>query len=285
MTSRPIPSIVALALAVGLLAPACGDDDSASPDRSTTTDAPAATTTTTSTAPVETTTAKVYFLRGETVAPVGRDVDVASPARGAVEALLAGPTGADGGLVSNVPAGTRLLGLDISGDVATVDLSSEFSSGGGSLSMLTRVAQVVYTLTQFPTVSSVAFHIDGQPVEAIGGEGVIVDPPRTRADFEDQTPAILVESPLPGERLASPFTASGTSNTFEATYLYSLTDSAGTVLADGFGTATSGTGTRGTWSQEIAFSDAAPGAAVLKMYESSAKDGSEINVVEIPVEL
>lgn len=151
--------------------------------------------------------------------------------------------------------------------------------------MLTRVAQVVFTLTQFPTVTSVSFHLDGSPVNAIGGEGVLVDPPRTRSDFEDQTPAILVESPLPGTRLESPFTATGTSNTFEATYLYSLTDAAGTVLAEGFGTATSGTGTRGTFSQEIAYAEAAPGTAVLKLFESSANDGSDINVVEIPVEL
>jgi len=50
--------------------------------------------------------------------------------------------------------------------------------------MLTRVAQVVYKVTQFPAVQRVAFLLDGKPVSAIGGEGV-VDPPVTRAAFPD----------------------------------------------------------------------------------------------------
>ena len=57
---------------------------------------------------------------------------------------------------SAIPAGTRLLGLSIAGQIATVDLSSEFESGGGATSVLGRLAQVVYTLTQFPTVTSVS---------------------------------------------------------------------------------------------------------------------------------
>lgn len=277
----------ALALALFTLV-ACGDDDPDGADAATTTSAPSTTAapdTTTSSVTVGTTTARVYLLRGEKVAPVGRDVDAATPARGAMEALLAGPGTGSADLTSEVPTGTRLLDLAISDGVATVDLSSEFTSGGGSLSMRARVAQVVHTLTQFPTVESVAFRIDGEAVDAIGGEGVVVAPPRTRADVEDLAPAILLESPLPGERLTSPFTIEGTANTFEATYLVRLTDATGAVLFDGFGTATSGTGTRGTFSQEIRFTGAAPGTGVLRLFEESADDGSEIHAVDIPVEL
>ena len=63
------------------------------------------------------------------------------------------------------------------------------------------LAQIVYTLTQFPTVESV--EIDGESY--------------TRADFEEQTPSVLVESPLPFEEVTSPLRATGTANTFEAT--------------------------------------------------------------------
>ena len=38
----------------------------------------------------------------------------------------------------------------------------------------------------------------------------------TRADFEDETPAILVESPLAFETVSNPIHATGTANTFEA---------------------------------------------------------------------
>ena len=108
-------------------------------------------------------------------------------ARAALSELLAGPAAAEAaaGLTTAIPAGTTLRSVAIAGGTATVDLSRDFESGGGSSSMLTRVAQVVYTVTQFPAVQRVAFRLDGKPVSAIGGEGVVVDPPVTRADFSD----------------------------------------------------------------------------------------------------
>ena len=71
-----------------------------------------------------------------------------------MEDLLAGPNPleARAGVTTVIPAGTRLLGLTISKGVATVDLSSEFESGGGSASMFARLAQVACTLDQFPTL-------------------------------------------------------------------------------------------------------------------------------------
>jgi spore germination protein GerM len=49
--------------------------------------------------------------------------------------------------------------------------------------MQLRVAQIVYTLTEFPIIERVRFRIDGAPVAAIGGEGVVVQPPVAREDF------------------------------------------------------------------------------------------------------
>ena len=53
-----------------------------------------------------------------------------------------------------IPAGTRYLGVEVSGGVATVDLSREFESGGGSLSMISRVAQVVFTVTRIDGIAA-----------------------------------------------------------------------------------------------------------------------------------
>jgi germination protein M len=111
---------------------------------------------------------------GETLGVAVREVpETVAVARAALEELLAGPTAQRprSGLATEIPEGTRLNDVAVADGVATVDLSPEFESGGGSLSMQLRVAQVVYTLTRFPSVESVAFMIDGQPVEAIGGEG------------------------------------------------------------------------------------------------------------------
>jgi spore germination protein GerM len=120
---------------------------------------------------------------------------------------LGGPSAAEAaaGLVTSIPSGTWLLGLRIDRGVAYVDLSGSFAFGGGSRSMLTRIAQVVHTLTWFPTVGSVRFLIDGREVDAIGGQGVIVDHPPTRADVEGQAPAILIERPTEGQTVSAPW--------------------------------------------------------------------------------
>ena len=145
------------------------------------------------------------------------------------------------------------------GNVATVDLSKEFESGGGSLSMLLRVAQVVCTLTQYEGIDHVAFSIDGKPVESIGGEGVIVSPPVGREDFEGQLPPILVESPFALQEVTSPLRIAGSSNVFEATHQINVTDPEGLIIAEKTVTATSGTGTRGTWSVEVPYQTNARG--------------------------
>jgi hypothetical protein len=87
-------------------------------------------------------------------------------ANAALEALLDGPTRSErtAGIGSEIPSGTQLLGVTIVKGVARVDLSSAFEAGGSSRSLQLRLAQVVYTLTQFPTVSAVRFSVDGTPV-------------------------------------------------------------------------------------------------------------------------
>jgi hypothetical protein len=258
-----------------------GSDGSTVPGPST----GATATTETHAAPTE---LRVYFVRDETVGAAGREVEgTQAVGAAAVRALLEGPTADEraAGLVTAIPQGTTLRDLSIADGVATVDLSRAFNEGGGSASMQLRVAQVVYTLTHFATVERVRFQIEGEAVDAIGGEGVVVDPPVDRADFEDQTPAILVESPTPGEAVSSPLRVSGTANTFEATLNLRVLDRNGKVLYDGFATATSGSGPRGTFDEPIEFAVAADGPGTLVAYERSAEDGSEIHVVRIPVAL
>lgn len=230
----------------------------------------------------------MYFLREEKVGPARRTVpQTQTPAKAAMEALLQGPTDADhaANLDTTIPAGTKLNNVTIDAGTATVDLSSTFASGGGSTSMQGRVAQVVYTLTQFSSVSAVVFELDGQPATTLGGEGLVLDHPQTRGDWESFTPAILLESPLPGDAISSPVHVTGTANTFEATFQIRLTDSSGTTLYDHNAMATSGTGTRGTFDEVVPFTAAKHGAGTLTVYELSAKDGSEVNAVSIPVAL
>ncbi len=130
------------------------------------------------------------------------------------------------------------------------------------------LAQKVFTLSQFDPKAPVT--VDGKSYR--------------RSDFEDLTPAILVESPLPFASVSAPLHVSGTANTFEATFEYDLLDPAGTSLAHDFVTATSGSGTRGTFDVTIPF-DAPDGLGKLVVFERSAADGTKTNVVEIPLAL
>ena len=266
---------IALALTAGLAA--CGDD---SDDDPTTTTDPG-TTTTRSEAGSD---VRVYFLRDEKVATAGRSADGGDVATQAVESLLVGPTDEETGIAmsSEVPEDTELLGIDVADGTATVDLSSAFESGGGSLAMQARVAQVVFTLTQFPTVDDVTITLDGDSVDGIGGEGVPAQG-LTRADFEDLTPLVLVETPVPFESVSAPLEAAGTSNTFEATVDYSLIDADGTVLDEGFATATAGSGTWGTFEVTIDADLSDSGTGTLTMFQTNQETGGRQDVYEVPI--
>lgn len=131
----------------------------------------------------------IYLIRGvgdhSTLEAVTRHTQgrtTAARLRAAMNALLAGPTDAEraAGLLTAIPPGTRLRGVEIRGRVAYVDLSGDVESGGGSSSMLGRLWQIVYTATQFPRVRQVRILIDGQERGALGGEGVLIDRPLAR---------------------------------------------------------------------------------------------------------
>ena len=113
--------------------------------------------------------------------------------------------------------------------------------------MQARLAQVVYTLTQFPTVKGVRFSLDGEPIDVLGGEGVVIDHPLARRDYADLLPVILVTSPTLNQTVRSPVLIRGSANVFEANVGIQILDADGEIIAETFTTATCGTGCRGTF--------------------------------------
>jgi germination protein M len=196
-------------------------------------------------------------------------------ATASMTALLAGPITAESGrrISTAIPDGSQLLGLTIKDGVATVDLSSEFESGGGSASVLTRLGQVVYTLTQFPTVKSVLFQIEGKTVTVFGSEGVVLDGPVGRADYVQLLPAIWVDRPAYGAAIGNPAHVTGSADVFEATFRISILDGNGKVIADKQVMATCGSGCRGTFDVTIAYNVSKAQYGTLRVYNPSAKDG------------
>jgi hypothetical protein len=203
----------------------------------------------------------------------------------ALHAVLSGPTAGEqaAGLRSAIPAGTTLLSLKIAHGTATVDFSSAFESAATASTMSARLAQVIYTITQFPTVTRVQFQIDDQSRTVIGG--VPVQSPQTRAMFGSYLPAITVTSPVIGDQVSSPVTVSGTADVFEAVVSVRILDAAGNEIARTFTNATCGTGCRGGYSVAVAYSVSHVEPGILQVFEVSAKDGSPANVQSIPVTL
>ena len=207
-------------------------------------------------------------------------------ATAAMNALLAGSAVQRDGyapIFTAIPAGTKLLGLTIDRGVATVDLSGEFASGGGSASSQYRLAQVTYTLTQFPTVSSVLFKVDGEVVSVFGSEGIVLDGPQARDDFEEQLPAIFVDRPASGASIGNPARVAGNSNVFEATFRIAILDHEGRTLVDEMAMATCGTGCRGTFDETYDYNVSAAQWGTLRVYAGSAVDGSPQYVRDYPV--
>lgn len=232
---------------------------------------------------------QVWLVRGESLFVTWRE-RTGTPRVGtaAMEDLLAGPTPqeARAGVTSVIPAGTRLLGLTVSKGVATVDLSSEFESGGGSASMSARLAQVTCTLDQFETVKGVSFELDGQPVDVFSGEGIVLDHPVRCRDYEELLPIILVEHPSIGQRVESGITVSGSANVFEANVTVRILDAGGTELARDFTTATCGTGCRGTFTIDMAFEVTHEQAGTIVISDDDAAGtGKPPHEVRIPVTL
>lgn len=136
-------------------------------------------------------TVEVYWLKssGNNIEVVPTQVKAAAavksqaPLNEAFNSLLAGPT--DPGYSSTIPKGTKLRSLKVRDDGVYVDLSQEFTSGGGSTSMTGRVAQVLYTATSENPNAKVWLNVEGKPLDVLGGEGLELDQPLTRQTFQE----------------------------------------------------------------------------------------------------
>ncbi len=110
-----------------------------------------------------------------------------APLTNAINALLSGPDSLDKNCMSLIPAGTRLLGASVKNGIATLNFSDEFEFNGiNADSYRAQLMQVVYTATEFPTVESVQFLIEGQRKDYMGNEEIQVwiGSPYSRANFQ-----------------------------------------------------------------------------------------------------
>ena len=215
--------------------------------------------------------------------PVERTVPKSvAVARAALTTLLAGPSDSERSakppVVTWIPDGTELLGIEVSGGTATVDLSGTFTSNREAFAVGGRFAQVVYTLTQFPTVDRVVFRIDGTAATGFS--------PATRATFRDAyQPPMFVDGPAWGAGLPAGGRVAGSANVFEAQFRLAVLDAKGKTLLDRPVLATCGTGCWGTFSVTVAYHVTVAQIGTLRVWDPSEQDGSPQNVREYPVKL
>jgi hypothetical protein len=189
----------------------------------------------------------------------------------ALDALLRGPSPAEhaAGVSSSVPPGSTAEIKTLADGVATVAL--QYPVGALPATPDLAEAQIVYTLTQYPTITKVQF---------LGQDGTV-----SRADLSGLLPWILVQSPLVGSRVSSPVTISGTADVYEATVNARILDADGKEIAVSFTTASCGTGCRGDYTMSMPFSVNSEQEGTIEVLDYSPKDGSAENVVRIPVTL
>lgn len=102
--------------------------------------------------------------------------------RSTMEALFSGPNGFEkiAGVYSEIPPDTKLLGIKEDAKSYTINISEDFTQGGGADSMKIRVKQLVTTATQAADGKDVYLEIEGERVEYIGGEGIMILQPLQR---------------------------------------------------------------------------------------------------------
>ena len=216
-------------------------------------------------------------------------------AKAAINALLAGPSAKERAamphVVTLIPAGSKLRGIEVSGGLATVDLSAGFASlspedsaDGGVFSLRARLAQVVYTLTQFSTVDRVTFELEGKPVKEFSSAEVVLDKPVTRATYRDRyLPLIFVDRPAWGAALLSPGQVTGLANVAEAQFRIALLDRNDKVLVDRPVVASCGTGCWGRFDVTLSYDVATAQWGTLRVWDVSEASGRDVAVREYPV--
>jgi spore germination protein GerM len=132
----------------------------------------------------------VFLVSSNRLIAVGREVAPPATLFKSLNALLGGPGAQESaaGFRSAINVGTRLLSLRVQQGVATIDLSGAFVGVSGQEQILA-LAQIVFTATADPSVTSVLFALDDKPVEVPRGDGTLTAAGLTRADFVTLTPA------------------------------------------------------------------------------------------------
>ncbi|HOK80313.1 MAG TPA: GerMN domain-containing protein [bacterium] len=108
--------------------------------------------------------------------------------KSAITELISGPDSDQlaSGYVSCVPSDAMILGVKVENDLIYLDFDENIESGGGISEIRGRLAQIVFTATQFNPDAGVRILIKGKEIKSFSGEGITdVEKPMYRKDFSE----------------------------------------------------------------------------------------------------
>lgn len=109
-----------------------------------------------------------------------------SPLTENIKALLEGPSLDEkkANCMTLIPEETRLIGASVKNGIATLNFSENFEFNTyGVEGCIGQLMQIVYTATEFSTVKSVQFLIEGEKKDYLGTEGQWIGSPLSRSNF------------------------------------------------------------------------------------------------------
>ncbi len=280
--------LVALALATAACAKGTTAHEPAPGSTGIPTSPPASSSPTASTG---TTPVTIYYLVSGTdrlyLTPERRKVTrTQAIAKAALEELVHG-TAQDPDHTTPFPSAATINAVAISNKVATVDWSAEvLTASAGAETEKLGIQSIVYTLTEFATITSVRFTVEGKTsgtasngraIEDFWGHQGLAGQPWDRDPQIDVLAPITLWTPLDRARSNGSLRLTGEASTFEANVGIVLRDASNKVVKQTSTTASIGAPDRGTFSATITFTPpATPETWTLQVIEDSAEDGSVV---------
>ena len=207
-------------------------------------------------------------------------------ARAALEELVHG-TAQDPDHSTPYPRPSKINGVTIRDKVATVDWSAEvLTANAGAETESLGIQSIVYTLTEFSSIISVRFTVEGKErgrasngrsIEDFWGHVGLSGQPWVRAPQIEVLAPITLWTPLDGSRSNGTLRLTGEASTFEANVGIVLRDAAGKVVVRTSTTALRGAPQRGPFAKTITFAPPASAQTwTLQVIEDSPEDGSTV---------
>ena len=107
-----------------------------------------------------------------------------SPLTTALNVLLEGPSVSEKNCTTLIPKGTKLLSASVKNDVAFLNFNDAVEvNPDGIEGYVAQLKQIIITATEFKTVNSVQFLINGQKKEYLGSDGVYIGAPLSRTSL------------------------------------------------------------------------------------------------------